>query len=97
MTTVTEDRPLDGRIDPQAGAEHSLAELRPGQSGVIIGWNAALEPSTIRRFEDLGFCAGAEVTVLRRAPLGDPFVYSVAGYELAVRREHARQLRVVRR
>lgn len=72
----------------------SLADLRPGQRAVIIGWSAALDRTAIRRFEDLGFADGAEVSVLRRAPLGDPFVYAVAGYEIAVRREHTRHLLV---
>lgn len=97
MTTVTRGSRPDAGIDPVAGAERSLAELRPGQSARIVGWNPSLDASSVRRFEDLGFCPGAEVTVLRRAPLGDPFVYGVAGYELAVRREHARHLRVARR
>lgn len=97
MTTVTRGRRPDNPIDSEAGVEPSLAELKPGQIGVIVGWSPSLEASAVRRFEDLGFCSGAEVTVLRRAPLGDPFVYSVAGYELAVRREHAQHLRVARR
>lgn len=72
----------------------SLAELRPGESGHVIGWNAELDTAAVRRFEDLGFAVGVDVQVLRRAPLGDPFVYGVAGYEIAIRREHTRHLLV---
>lgn len=97
MTTVTRGRRSDNRIDSEPAVQRSLAELRPGQVGVILGWNPSLDASAVRRFEDLGFHAGAEVTVLRRAPLGDPVVYGIAGYELAVRRAHARHLRVARR
>lgn len=97
MTIVTRDRRSGSRNRQQPGAEQSLAELKPGQAGVIVGWSASLDSSAVRRFEDLGFCSGADVTVVRRAPLGDPFVYSVAGYEMAVRREHARHLLVARR
>lgn len=101
MTTETQVH----RADPQLGPEQEpeldtrrpLADLRPGQRGVIAGWSSALEPSAVRRFEDLGFCEGAEVSVLRRAPLGDPFVYGIAGYEVAVRREHTQHLLVIRR
>lgn len=81
------------RVIDGAG-QRTLADLRPGQTGVIAGWSALLEPAAVRRFEDLGFVDGAEVAVLRRAPLGDPFVYRVAGYEIAVRREHTRHLLV---
>src|SRR5579875_299965 len=95
MTIATRVRPTGGSVDrvDHAGTR-PLAELRPGQSGVIVGWNAVLDRSSVRRFEDLGFADGAEVTVLRRAPLGDPFVYGIAGYEIAIRREHTRHLLV---
>ena len=97
MTTVTRGGRSHKRVASAARVQCSLAELKPGQTGTIVGWSARLDASAVRRFEDLGFCSGAEVTVLRRAPLGDPFVYGVAGYELAVRREHARHLLVARR
>lgn len=86
-----------GSTHPTGGvtASHrSLAELRPGQAGVIVGWRETLDRAAVRRFEDLGFAEGADVSVLRRAPLGDPCVYAVAGSEIAVRGEHARHLLV---
>ena len=92
MTTVTAER----RATPGLGATRPLAELRPGQVGTIAAWGSELDPAAIRRFEDLGFCEGAEVTVLRRAPLGDPCVYGIAGYEIAVRRDHTKHLLVTR-
>lgn len=39
-----------------------------------------------RRLEELGFLTGTVVHVERRAPLGDPVVYSLRGVRLAVRR-----------
>lgn len=95
MTTVTTASRAAAELD--LGTRQPLAQLRPGQSGVIAGWSSALEQSAVRRFEDLGFCEGAEVSVLRRAPMGDPFVYGIAGCEIAIRREHARHLLVTRR
>lgn len=97
MTTVAGGRRSDSRIDQGPSTERSLAELKPGQIGVIVGWSDSLDSCSVRRFEDLGFCPGAEISVLRRAPLGDPFVYGVAGYEIAIRREHTRHLLVSRR
>ncbi|MGN6414587.1 FeoA family protein [Flexivirga sp.] len=93
-TGVRTGADADGSVRADQPAERSLAEMRPGQSGVIVGWSGALDRAAVRRFEDLGFAEGAAVTVLRRAPLGDPFVYGVAGYEIAVRREHTRHVRV---
>jgi Fe2+ transport system protein FeoA len=37
----------------------------------------------------MGFVPDATVTALRRAPAGDPTVYSVDGLEIALRRETA--------
>jgi hypothetical protein len=42
----------------------------------------------------MGFVPDALVTVLRRAPAGDPTVYSVDGMEIALRRETAAALRM---
>ena len=44
---------------------------------------------------DLGFTPGAEVQALRRAPLADPLMFRIAGYEIALRRAQARCIRVV--
>ena len=41
------------------------------------------------RLEHMGFLPGTEVRVERRAPLGDPTVYELRGYRLALRRESA--------
>jgi Fe2+ transport system protein FeoA/Mn-dependent DtxR family transcriptional regulator len=42
-----------------------------------------------RRMLDMGFVPGAGVTVVRRAPLGDPVEYRVKGTAVALRREDA--------
>jgi Fe2+ transport system protein FeoA len=38
----------------------------------------------------MGFAPDARVIVVRRAPAGDPTVYSIDGFEIALRRETAR-------
>nr|WP_261399395.1 FeoA family protein [Streptomyces misionensis] len=79
-----------------SGPDARLSDLRPGTSGRITGIEESVEPSTARRLFDLGFAPGAEVTVLRRAPLGDPVVYQVVEYEIALRKEQAAGIRVRR-
>ncbi len=37
------------------------------------------------RFAELGFVAGATVTVIKRAPLSDPLEINIKGYSLCVR------------
>ena len=48
-----------------------------------------------RRLDDLGLRAGVEVEVLRRAPLGDPTVFELHGYQLCLRRSESGRVRVV--
>ena len=42
-----------------------------------------------RRMLDMGFVPGAEVTVIRKAPLGDPIEYRIKGTAVALRQEDA--------
>lgn len=79
-----------------AAAEAPLSDLRPGMRGRVTGTDTALEPSTARRLFDLGFAPGAEVAVLRKAPLGDPVVFQVMDYEVALRKVQAAGIRVRR-
>jgi Fe2+ transport system protein FeoA len=47
-----------------------------------------------RRLDDLGLRPGAEVEVLRRAPLGDPTVFELHGYQLCLRRSESCRVEV---
>lgn len=51
-------------------------------------------PRLLRRLQDLGMVPGRTVTVLRRAPLGDPTVFQVADYELCLRKRDAALIQV---
>lgn len=73
-------------------ATASLADLSTGASAVI----ASLDVSgpVGRRLGDLGFVPGTAVSVVRRAPLGDPTLYALRGTEIALRRAEAERVRV---
>lgn len=70
-------------------ASGSLAAQRVGQSSTLLGFRTTMGTETMRRLFDLGFTPGARVELLRRAPLGDPFIFRVAGTEIALRRRQA--------
>ncbi|MEV5009923.1 ferrous iron transport protein A [Streptomyces sp. NPDC093064] len=76
-------------VPTDSAGDARLADLRPGMSGQVIDIDESVEPSTARRLFDLGFAPGAEVTVLRKAPLGDPVVFQVVEYEVALRKAQA--------
>jgi Fe2+ transport system protein FeoA len=66
--------------------------LAVGQSGVLVALE--LPESVQNHLMHMGFVPEARVTVLRRAPAGDPTVYSIDGLEIALRRATASAIRV---
>ncbi|MBC2868046.1 FeoA family protein [Streptomyces mexicanus] len=86
----------DTAAPAESAQDARLADLRPGMRGQVTDIDESVEPSTARRLFDLGFAPGAEVTVLRKAPLGDPVVFHVADYEVALRKEQAAGIHVRR-
>ncbi len=73
----------------------SLADLRPGDTATIASVCAGTEPASARRLFDLGFAPGCEVSLLRRAPMADPMVFRIAGYDIALRRAQAHCVRIL--
>ena len=69
-----------------------LSELSIGDNGVLVALD--LPESVQNHLMHMGFVPDALVTVLRRAPAGDPTVYAVDGMEIALRRETAGAIRV---
>jgi ferrous iron transport protein A len=47
-----------------------------------------------RRLLEMGFCNGATVEVVRRAPLGDPIEFKLRGYNLSLRGEQAQYVQI---
>jgi ferrous iron transport protein A len=69
-------------------ADLTLADLRPGQRGVVAGLRSTgLER---RRMMDLGILPGTTIQVEMSSPLGDPVAYWVRGALVALRHEQAR-------
>ena len=48
-----------------------------------------------RRLADLGIRKGVAVECLRRAPLGDPSVFELCGYQLCLRQTESARVRVL--
>lgn len=69
-----------------------LSQLSVGETGVLVSLD--LPESVQNHLMHMGFVPEAQVTVLRRAPAGDPTVYEVDGMEIALRHETAEAIRV---
>jgi len=70
----------------------SLDQLKPGQSGVIDSVTG--EGALRRRLLDMGLTPGTHISVRKVAPFGDPLELFLRGYELTLRGEDARSIRI---
>jgi len=66
----------------------ALASLKAGQRARIA--SIGLCAKNRRRLLEMGLIAGAEFTLVRFAPLGDPLELQIRGYHLSLRKEEAR-------
>ena len=68
----------------------TLKELQIGKSAVVdtVGGSGALR----QHFLDMGLIPGAEVTLVKLAPMGDPMELRIHGYELTLRLDDAAQI-----
>ncbi|HRZ42174.1 MAG TPA: ferrous iron transport protein B [Bacteroidales bacterium] len=64
-----------------------LSELQTGEEGWILKVRG--RGAFRKRITEMGFVVGKQVKVVRRAPLGDPIVYSLMGYEVSLRGNEA--------
>ena len=70
----------------------TLKELQIGKSAIVdaVGGAGALR----QHFLDMGLIPGAEVTLVKLAPMGDPMELRIHGYELTLRLDDAAQITV---
>ena len=70
----------------------TLKDLTPGMSAVIekVGGEGALR----QHFLDMGVIPGAEITLTKFAPMGDPMELMIHGYELTLRLADAEKIEI---
>ena len=66
--------------------------MKKGESATI---ESLSENELAIRIMELGCLPGERITVKRIAPLGDPIVIEVAGYELGLRKSEARIIQII--
>lgn len=70
----------------------TIRDMKPGQRGIVQSVDAGRERN--RRLYEMGLTPGVPVLVQKAAPFGDPVELRLRGYELSIRREEARRIRV---
>jgi Fe2+ transport system protein FeoA len=82
--------------DPSSAATAPLAtllELGSLARAVVVRVDGA--DDLARRLEDQGLWPGALVMRLQAAPFGDPILFALHGYRLALRKDEAARVRIV--
>jgi len=77
---------------PHGAAERPLAQLAPGEEGVIVRLEG--DPAIRRRLMELGLVPGTGVEVVRLAPLGDPVELKLRQIHISIRRSEAANIHV---
>ena len=70
-----------------------LGALKVGQSGRIVGYEKGSRAYR-EKLLSMGLTPGAQFTVTRQAPLGDPIEIEVRGFKLSLRKHEAAALQV---
>lgn len=71
-----------------------LPDVPVGTTALISGIADGAPEHVALRLRHLGFRAGNHVESLRVAPLGDPTIYRILGYEMCLRRHEARHIQI---
>ncbi len=71
---------------------NTLRNVKIGKSAKVVKVHG--EGALRRRIMDMGITKGAEITVRKVAPLGDPIEIRVRGYELSLRKDDAEMIEV---
>ena len=70
----------------------TLDRLHIGQKGTVVSLNC--KGAIKRRIIDMGITPGAEIIMIKVAPLGNPIEINVRGYELSLRKSEASEITV---
>ncbi len=73
-----------------------LSSLDLGERATVVGLSSACRGAERRRFLDLGLVPGTEVEAELRSAGGDPTAYRIRGAVIALRREQAEMVQVIR-
>lgn len=71
----------------------TLTEVDKGSVAVIVEVDGP-DKSVVTRLSHLGFLPGTKITVVRRAPLGDPTIYELRGNQMSLRKRESSIIKV---
>jgi ferrous iron transport protein A len=75
-----------------AGGNKSVAEMKPGEIGIVAGFT---DDHLSVKLMEMGCLPGSSIRFNFTAPFGDPVCISISGYELSLRVEEASAIRIL--
>jgi len=72
-----------------------LQDLRPGERATVTGY-AGDDPAYRHKLLRMGLTKGTVITLVRKAPMGDPVEIALRGFNLTLRRQEAHALIIER-
>lgn len=66
-----------------------LTQLRCGQSATVQGFSPDIAPQCRKLLQNLGITRQTTITLIRRAPLGDPLQLQILGSQFSLRSSEA--------
>ncbi len=78
--------------DPIQSSIVNLSELETGNVGIVVKLTG--RGAFKRRLTEMGFTRGAQVEVIKNAPLRDPIEYKILNYNISLRRAEAEMIEV---
>ncbi|MBU3090561.1 ferrous iron transport protein A [Clostridium sp. CM028] len=70
----------------------SIYDLKPGDKALID--SVCGDDKFAKRLLALGFIEGTEVKLVATAPLGDPIIINLRGFNLAIRKNDAKNISI---
>lgn len=83
------EKPVEGKLKP-------LSSLKLGEKGVVLGIAKSLRGQQRRRLMDLGIVPGTEIEAELESVTGDPVAYRVRGTTVALRKNQADKIYLVK-
>lgn len=83
------EKPVEGKLKP-------LSSLKVGEKGIVLGIAKSLRGQQRRRLMDLGIVPGTEIEAELESVTGDPVAYRVRGTTVALRKNQADKIYLVK-
>lgn len=67
-----------------------VCDLQPGEKGFIT--KVCGNEKLVKRLLALGCIEGTQIELKRKAPLGDPLIINLRGFDIAIRKKDAKNI-----